>query len=74
MDLKKYVFDKAIEARAGARALAKASSKQKNEALVRMAEALKKRAKELIFGKQEGYSIRQRQRAFEGDDRPSDAE
>ena len=48
MDLKKYVFDKAIEARAGARALAKASSKQKNEALVRMAEALKKRAKELI--------------------------
>ena len=48
MDLKKYVFDKAIEARAGARALAKASSKQKNEALVRMAELLKKRAKELI--------------------------
>ena len=48
MDLKKYVLDKAIEARAGARALAKASSKQKNEALVRMAEALKKRAKELI--------------------------
>ena len=48
MDLKKYVFDKAIEARAGARALAKASSKQKNEALVRMAETLKKRAKELI--------------------------
>ena len=48
MDLKKYVFDKAMEARAGARALAKASSKQKNEALVRMAEALKKRAKELI--------------------------
>lgn len=49
MDLKKYVLDKAIEARAGARALAKASSKQKNEALVRMAEALKKRAKELIL-------------------------
>ena len=48
MDLKKYVLDKAIEARAGARALAKASSKQKNEVLVRMAEALKKRAKELI--------------------------
>ena len=48
MDIKKYVLDKALEARAGARALAKASSKQKNEALVRMAEALKKRAKELI--------------------------
>jgi glutamate-5-semialdehyde dehydrogenase len=48
MDIKKYVLDKALEARAGARALAKASSKQKNEALARMAEALKKRAKELI--------------------------
>jgi len=48
MDIKKYVLDKALDARAGARALAKASSKQKNEALVRMAEALKKRAKELI--------------------------
>lgn len=48
MDIKKYVLDKALEARAGARALAKASSKQKNEALVRMAESLKKRAKELI--------------------------
>jgi len=48
MDIKQYVFDKAIEAKAGARALAKASSKQKDEALVRMAEALKKRAKELI--------------------------
>lgn len=49
MDIKKYVLDKALDARAGARALAKASSKQKNEALVRMAEALKKRAKELIM-------------------------
>jgi glutamate-5-semialdehyde dehydrogenase len=48
MDIKKYVLDKALEARAGARALAKASSRQKDEALVRMAEALKKRAKELI--------------------------
>ncbi|TFG35837.1 MAG: glutamate-5-semialdehyde dehydrogenase [Nitrospirales bacterium] len=48
MDIKKYVLDKALDARAGARALAKASSKQKNEALVRMAEALKRRAKELI--------------------------
>jgi glutamate-5-semialdehyde dehydrogenase len=48
MDIKKYVLDKAIEAKAGARALAKASSKQKNEALARMADALKKRSKELI--------------------------
>jgi glutamate-5-semialdehyde dehydrogenase len=48
MDIKSYVFDKAKEAKEGARALAKASSGQKNNALVNMAEALKKKAKELI--------------------------
>ena len=49
MDIKKYVFNKALEAKEGARTLAKASSKQKNDALVRMAEALQKRAKELLL-------------------------
>jgi len=49
MDIKKYVLNKALEAREGARTLAKASSKQKNDALVRMAEALQKRAKELLL-------------------------
>ncbi|MBM4144736.1 MAG: glutamate-5-semialdehyde dehydrogenase [Nitrospira sp.] len=48
MDIKKYVLDKALEAKEGARQIAKASSKQKNEALLGMAEALQKRAKELI--------------------------
>jgi len=48
MDIKAFVLDKALEAKEGARALAKASSQQKNAALVRMAEALKKRSKELI--------------------------
>ena len=48
MDIKKYVLKKALDAKEGARLIAKASSKQKNEALVRMAEALQKRAKELI--------------------------
>lgn len=48
MDMKKYVFDLAAEAKAGARALARASSGQKNLALGRMAEALKERASELI--------------------------
>lgn len=48
MDLKSYVLAKAREAREGARALAKASSQQKNDALIKMAEALKKRSKELI--------------------------
>ncbi|TAN40530.1 MAG: glutamate-5-semialdehyde dehydrogenase [Nitrospirae bacterium] len=48
MDIKAYVAAKAEEARAGARSLAKASSRQKNEALIKMASALKKQAKDLI--------------------------
>ena len=48
MDIKKYVIDLAREARAGARSLGKASSAQKNLALVKMAEALEKRSAELI--------------------------
>jgi glutamate-5-semialdehyde dehydrogenase len=48
MDIKQFVYDLAVEARAGARSLAKASSSQKNLALIKMAEALKGRAPELI--------------------------
>jgi len=48
MDIKAYVFNKALEAKEGAKSLAKASSKQKNLALLKMAEALKKNAQGLI--------------------------
>lgn len=48
MDIKAYVLNKAREAKEGARSLAKASSGQKNRVLIKMAEALKKRSKELI--------------------------
>lgn len=48
MDIKTYVLAKAKEAKEGARSLAKASSKQKNAALLSMAEALKKSSKQLI--------------------------
>lgn len=48
MDIKASVLDKAKEAKEGAHSLAKASSKQKNLALIKMAEALKERASELI--------------------------
>jgi glutamate-5-semialdehyde dehydrogenase len=48
MDIKKYVVDLAREARDGARSLGKASSARKNLALVKMAEALKKRKAELV--------------------------
>ncbi|HAM49640.1 MAG TPA: glutamate-5-semialdehyde dehydrogenase [Nitrospiraceae bacterium] len=48
MDIKKYVTDLALEARAGARSLAKATAEQKNCVLIKMAEAIKKRSMELI--------------------------
>ncbi|MDH5768397.1 MAG: glutamate-5-semialdehyde dehydrogenase [Nitrospirota bacterium] len=48
MDIKSYVLNKALEAKEGAKSLAKASSKQKNLTLLKMAEALKKNAQELI--------------------------
>ncbi len=48
MDIKAYVLAKAKEAKEGARSLAKASSRQKNDALLSMAGALKKGAKALI--------------------------
>ncbi len=47
MDLKEYVMKKALEAREGFRAVAKASSDQKNTALLKMADALIKRSSEL---------------------------
>jgi len=47
MDLKDYVMKKALEAREGFRAIARASSDQKNTALLNMADALIKRASEL---------------------------
>jgi glutamate-5-semialdehyde dehydrogenase len=48
VDIKSYVLNKAREAKEGAYSLAKASSKQKNAAIIKMAEVLRKRAKELI--------------------------
>jgi glutamate-5-semialdehyde dehydrogenase len=48
MDIKAYILTKAQESREGARSLAKASSKQKDSALLSMAEALRKRSRELI--------------------------
>ena len=48
MDIRTFVLRKAREAKEGARVLLRASSEQKNTVLVKMAEALEKRAKELI--------------------------
>jgi glutamate-5-semialdehyde dehydrogenase len=48
MNIRSFVLRKAKEAREGARVLLRSSSEQKNTVLVKMAEALQKRAKELI--------------------------
>jgi len=64
MDIRKYVLAKALEAKQGARALAKASIGTKKQVLVSMAQALQKRAKELVaenkkdikFAKEKGLS------------------
>ncbi len=48
MDMRTFVLRKAREAKEGARVLLKSSSEQKNTVLVKMAEALQRRAKELI--------------------------
>jgi len=48
MDIKAYVLKKAMAAKEGGRALAKACSKEKNNALLKMADAIKKRKAELI--------------------------
>ncbi|MCL4457919.1 MAG: glutamate-5-semialdehyde dehydrogenase [Nitrospirae bacterium] len=48
MDIKQFVLAKAKEAKEGARSLARASSAQKNAALIKMAAALKDRAGELV--------------------------
>ncbi len=47
MDIRSFVLKKAHEAKEGARAIAKASSKQKDNTLVKMADALRRKAKEL---------------------------
>jgi len=48
MDIRSFVLNKALEAKEGARALARTSSKQKNAVLIKMAEALQRNAKKLI--------------------------
>ncbi len=48
MDIKQFVLAKAKEAKEGARSLARASSAQKNAALIKMAAAFKDRAGELV--------------------------
>jgi len=64
MDIQSYVLKKAQKAKEGARAIAKASSGQKNRALIKMSEAIKKKAgelqrenkKDLVAAKKKGLS------------------
>ncbi len=74
MDIKEFVLAKAKEAKEGARSLAKASSKQKNLALIKMAEALKKRSKELIRENAKDIAYATKKGPFEGDARQAHPE
>jgi len=64
VDIKSFVLKKALEAKEGARAIAKISSGRKNDALIKMAEALIKKSvslltanrKDITFAKQKGLS------------------
>jgi glutamate-5-semialdehyde dehydrogenase len=47
MDIKSFVMKKAEEAKEGARSIAKASSEVKNNALIKMADTIRKKSKEL---------------------------
>lgn len=60
MNIRTFVLRKAKEAKEGARVLLRASSEQKNTALLKMAEALQKRAKELISENRKDISFAQK--------------
>jgi glutamate-5-semialdehyde dehydrogenase len=60
MNMRTFVLRKAKEAKEGARVLLKSSSEQKNTALIAMADALQKRAKELISENKKDISFAQK--------------
>jgi glutamate-5-semialdehyde dehydrogenase len=60
MDIKSFVLKKAKEAKEGARSIAKVSSEQKNAVLIKMAEALRKNAKELQGGNRKDIAAAQK--------------
>ena len=60
MNIRTFVLRKAKEAKEGARVLLRASSEQKNTVLIKMAEALQKRAKELISENRKDISFAQK--------------
>jgi len=60
MDIKSFVLKKAKEAKEGARSIAKVSSEQKNAVLIKMAEALRKNAKELQGGNKKDIAAAQK--------------
>lgn len=62
MDIKEYVLNKAKEAKEGAKALARSSSKKKNIILLKMAEALREKAKVLISENQKDIQFAEKKR------------
>ena len=62
MNIRTFVLRKAKEAKEGARVLLRASSEQKNTVLIKMAEALQKRAKELISENRKDIAFAQKKK------------
>ncbi|MBI5050693.1 MAG: glutamate-5-semialdehyde dehydrogenase [Nitrospirae bacterium] len=60
MDIKGYVLKKATEAKEGARAIAKVSSGQKNNILIKMAETLETKSRELIEANKKDIAVAQK--------------
>ncbi|MBI4698123.1 MAG: glutamate-5-semialdehyde dehydrogenase [Nitrospirae bacterium] len=60
MDIKSFVLKKATEAKEGSRALAKISSEQKNSALIKMAEVIKRNSKGLIRENKKDIALAQK--------------
>ncbi len=64
MDIKQFVYDKAVEAKKGARELGRASSQDKNKALLKMAALIRERAetlktendKDIVAAKEKGLT------------------
>ena len=64
MDIKQFVYDRAVEAKKGARELGRASSQDKNKALLKMAALIRERAdllkvendKDIVAAKEKGLA------------------
>ena len=80
MDIKQFVYDRAVEAKKGARELGRASSEDKNKALLKMAALIRERAdvlkvendKDIVAAKEKGLTPAMVDRLLLNDERIED--